>query len=65
MLAGGGMSLATGLLGQGVPGAFAAGAGGAVAPVVVAAVASGVTRLTDFRGRYDVIELPGVLGRTG
>jgi hypothetical protein len=64
MVAGGGMSLATSLLGQGTPGVFAAGAGGALAPVVVAAVAAGVTRLTDFRGRYDVIELPGILGRT-
>lgn len=61
MVAGGGMSLATSLLGEGTPGVFAAGAGGALAPVVVAAVATGVTRLTDFRGRYDVIELPGVL----
>lgn len=64
MVAGGGMSLATSLLGQGTPGVFAAGAGGALAPVVVAAVAAGVTRLTDFRGRYDVIELPGVPGRS-
>ncbi|MEV6834945.1 hypothetical protein AB0N17_10575 [Streptomyces sp. NPDC051133] len=63
MVAGGGMSLATSLLGEGTPGVFAAGAGGALAPVVVAAVAAGVTRLTDFRGRYDVIEVPGVLGR--
>ncbi|WNM29547.1 hypothetical protein RKE30_03630 [Streptomyces sp. Li-HN-5-11] len=63
MVAGGGMSLATSLLGEGTSGAFAAGAGGALAPVVVAAVAAGVTRLTGFRGRYDVIELPGVLGR--
>ncbi|MFB8273638.1 hypothetical protein ACFC96_44725 [Streptomyces sp. NPDC055955] len=63
MVAGGGVSLATSLLGAGAPGAFAAGAGGALTPVVVAAVATGVTRLTDFRGRYDVIELPGVLGR--
>lgn len=58
-VAGGGMSLATSLLGQGMPGAFVAGAGGALAPVVVAAVSAGVSRLTDFRGRYDVIELPG------
>ncbi|MFD7134700.1 hypothetical protein [Streptomyces sp. NPDC059894] len=70
VVAGGGMSLATGLLGQGASGAFAAGAGGALAPVVVAAVAAGVTRLTDFRGRYDVIELPEQLpeppgGHTG
>ncbi|WP_189389290.1 hypothetical protein [Streptomyces sp. SDr-06] len=64
MVAGGGMSLATSLLGEGMPGVFAAGAGGALAPVVVAAVAAGVTRLSDFRGRYDVIELPGVLGRS-
>ncbi|WEO97707.1 hypothetical protein A6P39_028885 [Streptomyces sp. FXJ1.172] len=62
MVAGGGMSLATSLLGQGTPGVFAAGAGGALAPVAVAAVAAGVTRLTDFRGRYDVIELPGLPG---
>ncbi|WBO65773.1 hypothetical protein [Streptomyces camelliae] len=61
MAAGGGISLATSLLGQGTSGAFAAGAGGALTPVVVAAVAAGVTRLTDFRGRYDVIELPGVI----
>lgn len=65
MVAGGGMSLATSLLGQGTPGVFAAGAGGALAPVAVAAVAAGVDRLTDFRGRYDVIELPGVLGGAG
>ncbi|MBO1335956.1 hypothetical protein [Streptomyces sp. VRA16 Mangrove soil] len=57
MVAGGGMSLAAGLLGAGAPGAFAGGAGGALAPVVVAAVAAGAQRLTDFRGRYDVIEL--------
>ncbi|MFD7879066.1 hypothetical protein ACFV5G_34065 [Streptomyces sp. NPDC059766] len=57
-VAGGGMSLATSLLGQGMPEAFAAGAGGALAPAVVAAVSAGVTRLSDFRGRYDVIELP-------
>ncbi|MEU0049301.1 hypothetical protein [Streptomyces sp. NPDC006309] len=63
MVAGGGMSLATSLLGEGTSGVFAAGAGGALAPVVVAAVTAGVTRLTGFRGRYDVVELPGVLGR--
>ncbi|MCT9005517.1 hypothetical protein [Streptomyces rhizosphaerihabitans] len=61
MVAGGGLSLATSLLGEGTSGVFAAGAGGALAPVVVAAVAAGVTRLGDFRGRYDVIELPEVL----
>ncbi|MGW1063055.1 hypothetical protein ACWD4F_00830 [Streptomyces aureus] len=61
-VAAGGMSLATSLLGQGTPEVFAAGAGGALAPVVVAAVSAGVTRLSDFRGRYDVIELPGVAG---
>ncbi|MEU3980190.1 hypothetical protein AB0F77_08770 [Streptomyces sp. NPDC026672] len=62
MVAGGGMGLASSLLGQGTSGAFASGAGGALAPVVVAAVAAGVTRLTDFRGRYDVIELPELPG---
>ena len=61
MVAGGGMSLATSLLGEGTSGVFAAGAGGALTPVVVAAVTAGATRLVDFRGRYDVIELPGVL----
>ncbi|MET8468930.1 hypothetical protein ABZY90_00970 [Streptomyces sp. NPDC006422] len=58
MVAGGGMSAATGILGGGLPGAFAAGAGGALAPMLVAAVTAGVNRLGSFRGRYDVIELP-------
>ncbi|WP_129309485.1 hypothetical protein [Streptomyces sp. L2] len=64
MAAGGGLSLATSLLGQGATATFAAGAGGALAPVVIAAVTAGVTRLTDFRGRYDVIELPQAPERT-
>ncbi|WP_328630882.1 hypothetical protein [Streptomyces sp. NBC_00356] len=58
VVAGGGMSAATGVLGGGMPGAFAAGAGGALAPMLVAAVTAGVNRLSAFRGRYDVIELP-------
>ncbi|MFH8736091.1 MULTISPECIES: hypothetical protein [unclassified Streptomyces] len=58
VVAGGGMSAATGVLGGGTPGAFAAGAGGALAPMLVAAVTAGVNRLSSFRGRYDVIELP-------
>ncbi|GGX17922.1 hypothetical protein GCM10010297_44150 [Streptomyces malachitofuscus] len=62
MAAGGSMSWATSLLGPETLGVFAAGAGGVLAPVVVAAVTAGANRLTDFRGRYDVIEIPGVLG---
>ncbi|MCO4699038.1 hypothetical protein LRR80_05127 [Streptomyces sp. RO-S4] len=62
MAAGGGMSWATSLLGQDTVGVLAGGAGGVLAPVVVAAVTAGVDRLTDFRGRYDVVEIPGVLG---
>ncbi|MEV8530195.1 hypothetical protein AB0451_40055 [Streptomyces sp. NPDC052000] len=62
-VAGGGMSLATSLLGEGMPEVFAAGALGTLTPYVIAAVSAGVTRLADFRGRYDVIELPGVIGR--
>lgn len=61
MAAGGGLSLAADMLGEGAPAVLAAGAGGALAPVVVAAVAAGLPRLTDYRGRYDVIELPGGL----
>ncbi len=61
MTAGGGMSWASSLLGQETLGVLAAGAGGVLAPVVVAAVTAGAHRLTGFRGRYDVVEIPGVL----
>ncbi|MER6995174.1 hypothetical protein [Streptomyces sp. NPDC000410] len=60
MVAGGGMGLAASLLGQGTAAGVASGAGGALVPVVVAAVSAGLPRLTGFRGRCDVIELPGV-----
>ncbi|MER5462161.1 hypothetical protein ABT010_15990 [Streptomyces sp. NPDC002668] len=60
MAAGGGLSLAADMFGEGAPAALA---GGAPAPVVVAAVAAGLPRLTDYRGRYDVMELPEALTR--
>ncbi|MGW3242822.1 hypothetical protein [Streptomyces sp. NPDC001070] len=56
--AAGGLSVAAGVLGQGTLGAFAAGAAGALAPVVVAAVSAGLPRLRGYRGRYDVMEFP-------
>ncbi|MFD5428112.1 hypothetical protein [Streptomyces sp. NPDC127084] len=61
MVAGGGIGLATSPLGEGAAAGVAAGAGGVLVPVVVAAVSAGLPRLTGFRGRCDVIELPGVL----
>ncbi|MFJ5219054.1 hypothetical protein ACIP98_30620 [Streptomyces sp. NPDC088354] len=63
-VAGGGLSLAAGVLGQDVLGVFASGAAGVLAPVLVAAVTAGLPRLRGYRGRYDVIELPGARGRT-
>ncbi|MDX2705395.1 hypothetical protein PV350_21400 [Streptomyces sp. PA03-6a] len=57
-LAAGGLSVAAGVLGQGALGSFAAGAAGALTPVLVAAVTAGLPRLRDYRGRYDVMEFP-------
>lgn len=57
-LAAGGLSVAAGVLGQGALGSFAAGAAGALTPVLVAAVTAGLPRLRGYRGRYDVMEFP-------
>ncbi|MDX6314806.1 MAG: hypothetical protein QOF44_4270 [Streptomyces sp.] len=69
MTAAGGLGVAAAGAGGGLLGAFVAGAAGALAPTVVAAVvgtsrAAGLPRLVDYRGRYDVIELPGAQERT-